>query len=97
MNHLEDGIDSKVDKIEKSTNWQVYGVGSKSVNLPNGNSIDVSDQPFVDTLMNRNWRGTSQVENPTENKDIANKKYVDDCITNLDNALLYEAYFDEEI
>lgn len=74
---VDEKLDNKVNKIEKATNWQVYGVGSKSVDLPNGNSIDVSDQAFPDTLMNRNWRGTSQVANPTEDKDIANKVYVD--------------------
>lgn len=76
-------LDNKVNKREKSINWQVYGVGSKSVDLPNGDSIDVSDQAFADTLMNRNWRGTSQVENPTEDKDIANKEYVDITFNNV--------------
>lgn len=74
---VDEKLDNKVNKREKSTNWQVYGIGSKSVDLPNGDSIDVSDQAFPDTLMNRNWRGTSQVANPTEDKDIANKVYVD--------------------
>lgn len=70
-------LDNKVNKIEKSTNWQVYGVGSKSVDLPNGDSIDVSDQAFPNTMMNRSYLGTSQIESPIKDKDIANKAYVD--------------------
>ena len=70
-------LDNKVNKIEKATNWQVYGVGSKSIDLPNGDSIDVSDQAFPNTMMNRDWRGTSKIKNPVEDLDIANKAYID--------------------
>lgn len=98
MNHLEDGIDSKVDKVEKTDKWQLYGVGDKNVDLPNnGKTINAESKAVAHTVINRNGYGRAEINNPVNDLDIANKKYVDDCITNLNNALLYETHFDEEI
>lgn len=77
IDELNKKLDGKVDKIEKTNNWRVYGVGSKQLDLPNGNSIDVSDQPIPNTLINRNANGTAQINNPVDDKDIANKQYID--------------------
>ena len=87
MNHLEDGIDSKVDKVEKTNKWQLYGIGDKNWDLPNGNTIDTDSRPTPNTVINRNGYGRAQIETPTIDKEIANKKYVDDIRTNLDTKL----------
>lgn len=78
IDELNKKLAGKVDKIEKTNSWRVYGVGSKQLDLPNGDSIDVSDQSIPNTLINRNANGTAQINNPVDDKDIANKQYVDD-------------------
>ena len=84
IDELNTKLDGKVDKIEKTNNWRVYGVGSKELDLPNGDSIDVSDQSIPNTLINRNANGTAQINNPVDNKDIANKQYIDKAIENIE-------------
>lgn len=92
MNHLEDGIDSKVDK---STNKKVlYGTndeGTAQVVLP------YSLLPGDSNIAQFDTRGHLYTKLPSIGDHCANKEYVDDCITNLDNTLLYETHFDEEI
>lgn len=92
MNHLEDGIDSKVDK---STNKKVlYGTndeGTAQVVLP------YSLLPGESNIAQFDTGGHLYTEKPSIDTHCANKKYVDDCITNFGNALLYETHFDEEI
>lgn len=84
IDELNKKLAGKVDKIEKTNNWRVYGVGSKELDLPNGDSIDVSDQPIPNTLINRNANGTAQINNPIDAKDIANKQYIDKVIENIE-------------
>lgn len=83
MNHLEDGIDSKVDKVKKTDKWQLYGVGDKNWDLPNGTTIDVDSRPTPNTVINRNGYGRAQIETPTIDKEIANKGYVDIAFNNI--------------
>lgn len=85
MNHLEDGIDSKVDKVTKKTNlWQLYGVGANQLDLPNdGKTVnaDYDSKPY--TIVSRNGNGRAKIETPTTDKEIANKEYVDSCVQNM--------------
>lgn len=92
MNHLEDGIDSKVDK---STNKKVlYGTndkGTAQVVLP------YSLLPGDSNIAQFDTEGHLYTKLPSIGDHCANKEYVDDCITNLDSAWLYETHLDEEI
>lgn len=84
MNHLEDGIDSKVDKVEKTDKWQLYGIGDKNYDLPNnGKTINAESNAIPYTVINRNYDGRAKINNPIDNLDIANKQYVDDCVQNM--------------
>lgn len=80
IDELNKKLDVKVDKIDKTDVWQVYGVGSNDSPLPNGNSINLSEKPLPYTLISRNNLGRAQIENPVDDKDIANKQYVDNKV-----------------
>lgn len=84
MNHLEDGIDSKVDKVEKTDKWQLYGIGDKNVDLPNnGKTINAESKAVAHTVINRNGYGRAEINNPVNDLDIANKQYVDIAFNNI--------------
>ena len=75
-------IDNKVDKVEKTDSWQLYGEGTDGSKLPynNGRTIKTSEKPEKYTVMNRGDNGNCQVENPIRDKDITNKVYVDNKV-----------------
>jgi hypothetical protein len=76
--YVENRLKTKIDKVEKTNKWQLYGIGDKNWDLPNGTTIDVDSRPTPNTVINRNTYGRAQIETPTIDKEIANKKYVDD-------------------
>lgn len=92
MNHLEDGIDSKVDK---STNKKVlYGTndkGTAQVVLP------YSLLPGDSNIAQFDTGGHLYTKLPSIGDHCANKEYVDNRIADLDSAWLYETHLDEEI
>lgn len=77
---LDNRINSKVDKVEKTNEWQLYGIGSEQYNLPNGNTINLSYKDIPNTVINRDGSGRAKINTPFDDKDIANKKYVDDTV-----------------
>lgn len=64
----------KLDKITSATSYnQVYG------KIPFGSQkmFDVTPLAMADTIINRDNNGRAKVTDPTDNKDIATKGYVD--------------------
>ena len=74
MNHLEDGIDSKVDKVEDSSTFnRVYGVDT------NGKQkiFNISKAPKDSALGQYTSAGNLVTNDPTAALHAANKRYVD--------------------
>ena len=74
MNHLEDGIDSKVDKVEDSSTFnRVYGVDT------NGKQkiFNISKAPKDSALGQYTSAGNLVTNDPTAALHAANKRYID--------------------
>lgn len=76
---IDEKVDKKLDKVTEKTNrWQLYGVGSISTDMPNdGKTVNADSDATPYTVINRNHAGRAKINDPTEDKDIANKLYVD--------------------
>lgn len=70
-------LDNKVDKVAKTDKWQLYGVGDKNVDLPNGRTINAESKAVAHTVMNRDGYGRAKINTPVDDLDISNKQYVD--------------------
>lgn len=70
-------LNNKVDKGQPGSKWQLYGIGSKTTPLPNGNTISSAEQALPMTVINRDTNGRAEINDPVNNLDIANKEYVD--------------------
>lgn len=75
--YIDAKLDTKVDKVEKTDRWQLYGVGDKTNDLPNGGTINAESNAAPYTVINRDRYGRAKIENPINNLDITNKQYVD--------------------
>ena len=75
--YVDDGLGGKLDKVTGSTTYHqaYYKTTSGSQAMLNLSSTSLSN-----SLMSRDGNGRSQVEAPSADKDIANKKYVDDQV-----------------
>lgn len=70
-------LDNKVDKVAKTNRWQLYGVGDKTNDLPNGGTINAESNAAAYTVINRDGSGRAKINDPVNNLDITNKQYVD--------------------
>ncbi len=75
--YVDNLLSTKVDKGQPGSKWQLYGIGSKTTPLPNGNTISTAEQALPNTVINRNGEGRAEVAAPVNNLEIANKQYVD--------------------
>ena len=75
--YVDNLASTKVDKGQPGSKWQLYGIGSKTTPLPNGNTISTAEQAVPNTVINRNTDGRAEIKDPINNLDIANKGYVD--------------------
>lgn len=50
---------------------------------------EITPEPFAGTIMFRDENGRAKVQNPAEDKDIANKEYVEDRLTSKLNNITY--------
>lgn len=73
---VDEKLNNKVDKVEKTNKWQLYGVGGKNVDLPNGTTINTDENPVAYTVINRDGYGRAKINTPVDDLDIANKVYV---------------------
>ena len=75
--YVDNLASTKVDKGQPGSKWQLYGIGSKTTPLPNGNTIATAEQALPNTVINRNTEGRAEIATPINDLDIANKGYVD--------------------
>ena len=75
--YVDNLASTKVDKGQPGSKWQLYGIGSKTTPLPNGNTISTAEQAIPNTVINRNTDGRAEIATPINDLDIANKEYVD--------------------
>lgn len=78
--YVDNLTSTKVDKGQPGSKWQLYGIGSKTTPLPNGNTISATEQALPNTVINRNTDGRAAIKDPINDLDIANKEYVDTTI-----------------
>lgn len=76
---IDEKLDNKVDKVEKTNKWQLYGIGTERTPLPGngGKTINASNTALPDTVINRDKWGIAQINDPQSDLDITNKRYVD--------------------
>lgn len=84
QSQVDEKLDNKVDKVEKTDKWQLYGVGDKNVDLPNnGKTINAESKAVAHTVINRNEYGRAEINDPVDDLDITNKKYVDSTFKSI--------------
>lgn len=93
VNDLEN---NKVDKGQPGSKWQLYGIGSKTTPLPNGNTISTAEQALPMTVINRNTDGRAEIATPINPLDIVNKQYADDGDENLAKVMPTDINVDSE-
>lgn len=75
-------LDGKLDKVTMGTAGNhVYGIRSGNVQTVFPLATHEWDMGLKSTVVRRDEYGQASIETPTSNKHIANKKYVDDTIT----------------
>lgn len=96
--YVDEKLDTKVDKVAKTDKWQLYGVGDKNVDLPNGTTINAESRAVAHTVMNRDGYGRAKINTPVDDLDISNKQYVDgrfDYVLLTQSAFIYNYPLEE--
>lgn len=79
--YVDNASNGKLDKISSLAYEAYVHVGNIQSTMPYTASMDNSAGGDCAVLLGRDSNGRAQVNEPVEDKDIANKKYVDDAIS----------------
>ena len=91
-NHVDVSLESKLDKVSSLTYEAYVHVGNIQSTMPFTASMDNSAGGDCAVLLGRDSNGRAQVNEPVEDKDIANKKYVDTAISATDISEIAKDY-----
>ena len=90
--YVDNASNGKLDKVS-SFEFGVYvHVGENQHTMPYTANIGNEDGESCVVLLGRDSNGRAQVNEPVEDKDIANKKYVDDTISATDISEIAKDY-----
>lgn len=90
--YVDDASNGKLDKISSLTYEAYVHVGNIQSTMPFTASMDNSAGANCAVLLGRDSNGRAQVNEPVEDKDIANKKYVDTAISATDISEIAKDY-----
>lgn len=90
--YVDNASNGKLDKISSLTYEAYVHVGNIQSTMPYTASMDNSAGGDCVVLLGRDSNGRAQVNEPVEDKDIANKKYVDDAISATDISEIAKDY-----